>query len=212
MERVDKFFEKINGSFIIFFGLAFGIATIILSVVAYTSTGTSYSIFTHYISDLGAVSAPNNAYVVFNTGTIVGAFISPFITLFLFSFLRRKGTDKKLIVLWLMSDILSIIGSLLAGMFPEDTAYGMHLVGAFLVFFYGMMSKGLFGYAAIINLDISNRHGFPGFLAGTINTILMIVFLSNIDQSVVTFFEWMCLFSGWIFSLDIGIYALRTKY
>lgn len=212
MEKIDKFYKKVNGSIFIFLGLALSVATIVISVALYTSTGTSYSIFTHYISDLGAIySAPNNAHIVFNVGTMIGSFISPFTSLFLLSFLRKKGTDKKLIAVWFTCSVIVMIGSFMAGFFPEDSAYGMHFIGAFLVFFYGMMSHGFFGFAAITTPTISNKHGFPGLLVGTINTIFMFLFISNIGKSPIVFFEWICMFSGWIFSLDIGIYTLRNQ-
>jgi len=212
MEKIDTFYKKVNGSIFIFLGLALSVATIVISVALYTSTGTSYSIFTHYISDLGAVnSAPNNAHVVFNMGTMIGSFISPFTTLFLLSFLRKKGTDKKLIAVWFTCNVISIIGSFMAGFFPEDVIYIMHFIGAFLVFFFGMMSHGFFGFAAITTPTINSKHGFPGLLVGTVNTIFMFLFISNVGLSAIVFFEWMSMFSAWIFSLDIGIYTLRTQ-
>jgi len=212
MEKIDKFFDKVNGSLFIFLGLAISVMTIIISVALFTATGASYSIFTHYISDLGAVySAPNNAHVVFTFGMVLQSFVRPFTILFLLYFLRKKGTEKKMITIWFMCSVIAIIGTFLAGVFPEDTVYLMHFIGAFLVFFFGMMSHGFFGFAAITTPTIPNRHGFPGLLVGTVNTIFMLLFISNIGKTAIVFFEWMALFSGWIFSLDIGVYTLRTN-
>ena len=213
MEEIEKFFKKVNGSIFVFLGLAISVFTIIIAVALYTSTGTSYSIFTHYISDLGAVySAPNNAYMVFTIGMVLQALVQPFTALFLFYFLRKKGTDKKLTNVWLACSLLAFIGTIMAGVFPEDTWKHYHFYGAFLVFFFGMMSHGFFGLAAISTPTITNKHAFPGLLVATINTIFMFLYISNVPQSAVTFFEWMSLFSGWIFSIDIGIYTLRTQY
>ena len=213
MDKIEKFYNKINGSIFIFLGLAISVVTIIIAVALYTATGASYSIFTHYISDLGAVySAPNNAHVVFTIGMVLQALVQPFTALFLFYFLRKKGTDKKLTNVWFACSVLAFIGTIMAGVFPEDSWKHYHFYGAFLVFFFGMMSHGFFGLAVIATPALTNRHAFPGLLVATINTIFMFLYISNVPQSAVTFFEWMALFSGWIFSLDVGIYTLRTKY
>ena len=212
MDKIDKFYEKINGSFFIFLGLTISVVTIIISVALYTATGASYSIFTHYISDLGAVySAPNNAHVVFTLGMVLQALVQPFTAVFVLFFLRKKGTDRKLTNTWFACSLLVFIGTIMAGIFPEDTWVRYHFYGAFLVFFFGMMSHGFFGFAAITTPTINNKHGFPGLLVGTINTIFMFLYISNAPHSAIVFFEWMALFSGWFFSLDLGIYALRTQ-
>ena len=143
---------------------------------------------------------------------VLQSFVQPFTALFLFYFLRKKGTDTKLTNVWFACSVLAFIGTIMAGVFPEDSWWRYHFYGAFLVFFFGMMSHGFFGFAVITIPTITNKHAFPGLLVATINTIFMFLYISNVPQSAVTFFEWMALFSGWIFSLDVGIYTLRTQY
>ncbi|MFW9817969.1 MAG: DUF998 domain-containing protein [Candidatus Thorarchaeota archaeon] len=212
MELVNKIYRDINGSLFYFIGVGISIITIITSVALYTTGGGSYSILTNFVSDLGATSAPNNAFIAFNIGLILNSIISPFGTLFLaFLFLKNDIKLKWIVWLWVLVNIISSIATFLVALFPEDTMLGPHIVAAIITFFFGMISYIIYGILTIIMERINNIHSLLGFLLAALSIIFMSSWVLRIELSLITLLEWLVMFGGWGFGLYLGIMCLKLK-
>ena len=74
IENLDNFFRRYNGSYYFFIAIILSVSTTIISIIFYTQIDPTFTIVTHYVSDLG--SPPIGAQegklypsaVVFNTG------------------------------------------------------------------------------------------------------------------------------------------------
>ena len=161
---------------------------------------------------MGAVSAPNNAFIAFSTGLIVNSLISPFGALFLVVYFQKKNVKQSwMIWFWFSIEIISIIANFLVALFPEDTMSGPHTNAATILFFFGMLSNIFYGILIILTNKIANYHSIPGFILAIISFIFMMswIFIDNI--SIITLFEWLVLFGGWIFGVYIGVFTLKTQ-
>ncbi len=212
MELINNIYRKINGSLFYFIGVCISIITIITSVALYTAGGASYSIFTNFVSDLGATSAPNNAFIAFNIGLVLNSLISPFGTLFLaYLFLNNNVSKNWIVWFWVLVNIISSIATFLVALFPEDTMLGPHIVAAIITFFFGMLSYIIYSILAIITDRINNIHSLFGFLLAALSIIFMLSWVLRIELSLITLLEWAVLFAGWAFGIYLGIICLKLK-
>jgi hypothetical membrane protein len=158
------------------------------------------------------LSAPNNAFIAFNTGLILNSVISPFGTSFLAYLFLKNGIRKKWIVwLWVTVNIISSIATFLVALFPEDTMLGPHIVAAIITFFFGMVSYIIYGILALITERINNFHSLFGFLLATLSIVFMLSWVLRIELSLITLLEWFVMFGGWAFGLYLGILCLKLK-
>ncbi|MFX0023462.1 MAG: DUF998 domain-containing protein [Candidatus Hermodarchaeota archaeon] len=212
MELINKMFRDINGSLFYFIGVSISIITIITSVALYTASGASYSILTNFVSDLGAISAPNNAFIAFNIGLILNSIVSPFGTLFLaFLFINNNIKQKWIVWLWVLVNIISSLATFFVALFPEDTMLGPHIVVAIITFFFGMLSNVIYGILITFTERISNIHCIPGFLLAALSIIFMLSWVLRFELLVITLLEWMVLFGGWAFGIYLGVICLKLK-
>jgi hypothetical membrane protein len=212
MENIKLFYEKVNGSYFFFVGVAISIVAIIISIALYIAGGAPFSILTNFVSDLGAISAPNNAFIAFNTGLILNSILSPFGALFLFLYFKNTDIKQKAIIqFWFITNIISAITTFLVALFPEDTLLGPHAVAAIITFIFGMVSYCIYGIIVILIDNIAKYHSIPGFVLAAINMVFMLLWVFSVPLFVITFFEWLVLFGGWGFGIYLGFFALNAK-
>ncbi|MFX1328290.1 MAG: DUF998 domain-containing protein [Promethearchaeota archaeon] len=212
MEKIESFYNKFNGSYFFFIGVAISIISIIIAIVLYNTGGYTFNILTNYVSDLGATNAPNNAFIAFNIGLIINGSISPFGTLFLVLFFKNQSIKQKWIIwLWFLTNIISALATLLVGLFPEDIMLWAHNFTAFITFASLMFYYLIYGIIVILVDNVSKYHSIPGFILVLVNVIFMISYVFGINESLSTFFEWMVLFGGWAFGTYLGIFSLKVK-
>lgn len=212
MQNIKFFYEKVNGSYFFFIGVAISMISIIISIVLYITGGAPFSILTNFVSDLGATTAPNNAFIAFNTGLILNSILSPFGALFLFIYFKNKDIEQKgIIQFWFLANLITSLTTFLVGLFPEDILLGPHAVAAIITFLFGMISYCIYGIIIILIDSIAKYHSIPGFALAAINIIFMLLWVSNVHISVITLFEWLVLFGGWGFGIYLGIFAFNAK-
>lgn len=208
---MENFYEKVNGGYFFFIGVAISMISIVISVALYTAGGANYSIFTNYVSDLGAINTPNNAFIAFNTGLILNGILSPFGTLFLVFFFQNKDIiQKRIIRFWFLTSIISAISTFLVALFPEDIMLWPHNFFAFITFASIMLYNLIYGIIALLADKIAKYHSIPGFTFVIINISFMITYISNVYEPIVTFLEWMILFGGWAVGIYFGIFSLKV--
>ena len=212
MERIDKFYQSINGSIFYFVGVAISIISIITSIIMYTAGGATYSILNNFVSDLGATIAPNYAFIAFNTGLILNSIISPFGTLFLaLVFLNNDIKQKTIVWFWFFINIISAIATFLVAIFPEDIMIVPHVIAAIITFFFGMMSYVIYGIIIILIEKLAKYHSILGFLLALVSFIFIFSWVFRFNVSIITLLEWIVLFGGWAFGIYLGVLSLKLK-
>ncbi len=211
MENLSRFYDKIPGSYIAYIGFIFSVIFISIAVILYGDP--TFSIFTHYLSDLGAVA--RNSSLVFNIGMIISAPIRVLFGFYLLKFLKSKGANEKTVKMTTYTIVIGAIGSVILALFPYDVLLTMHMLGAFVYFFS----------VIIIQISISKMElkaeNMPKYLPiiGLIvvmNYVLFLVFeiseiISEIFRFLACFFEWMSYFSLMAWLVLHGYYIHRVN-
>jgi len=218
MEKLDRFYEKINGSY-------FGIAAFVISVLfltisqmLYIAEDPSFSITTNFISDLGA--RPNGADIAFSIGVIIsGVLFIPFY-LFLGRYLLKKGNNLSILIKGMYGGLIACIGSILVGVFPLDPdnklLYNLHIIAAGLYFYGLLIMLMIYGISEIKIATIPNILGIfaiiSAILLGAFITTLIFQYLTSTPFQTYTYItEWI---GSWIMSVWIIAniyYTLKNK-
>ena len=218
MERIDNFFEKINGSYFAFLTLICANLGILIGIILYTMVDPSYSLLSNFISDLSI--GPNGSNIAYSiTMFIMSLPLIPF-QLYLVRFLQRR--DSNILISWiaLIFALISTSSIFLIGLFPMDPAqpliYQIHIVLAVVLFGTGSIAYALYGYLELVNPEITKLPPLVSFITAIFLGLFCLSFsietLMNLNYSVFTYLiEWTALggFSVWL--LTHGVYTLRNK-
>jgi hypothetical membrane protein len=147
---LDKFYQKIPGSY---WGIVGGILGLLIFLVASVlfSLTASYSIVSNAVSELGW--GPNGSEPVFRIGMIIlGCLLAPYV-LFLTRFLWAKQGEPKaklrnaLNVLGIGCALIAVIGLFMVSIFGNvivDDLFYLHFVGAFVYFLFAIIFTSIF--------------------------------------------------------------------
>ncbi|MHA1489801.1 MAG: DUF998 domain-containing protein [Promethearchaeota archaeon] len=212
-EELDLFYKRFNEGFFAFIGVLIAIISISLAFVLYTSVDSSFSIFSHWISNLGA--GPNGADVVFNSGMIVTSLFTLIFLTCSFQSLQQKGVNKELLKVSFVAGLISSIGLFFVGVFPMDTARTMHGIAA-STFFIGMLFFSIFiGITELTSPKIPKLQAISGFLVAVFFAAYLICgLLAWSDIHSVQFLrnaiftEWLTLFVILAWMLERAIYTI----
>ena len=168
MENLDNFFRRFDGAYYFFIAIILAVSTIIISTILYIQVDPTFTIVSHYVSDLG--STPVGAQegklypsaVVFNTGFTILVIFRILLILFLARYLQIKGAPNKLIKIGIILAFISSSGSLIVALVPISVAVSIHMIGALILFVGSIFSGIMFG---IIELKTPN---IPRYLPLTI--------------------------------------------
>ena len=210
---MNKIIEKISSGYWFLIEMIVQSVSILISVIFYTMGGNEFSILTHFISNLGERSAPNNAFIPFYIGIIIRCIFRIFIILTLIEFLSKKEFKRKkdFIISIIIVNIGIFIGSIFMIIYPVDLMKSMHQFGAIMIFLSSMLLSFLISIIIILLSDIKNYHAILGIFIGFFIILMAIIFLMPVNISIKTVMEWMVMFVGWVFYADIGILILRSK-
>lgn len=217
MEKLDKFYNKVNGSY---FGIiAFLISTISVTIaqMLYMEIDPKFGITSNFISDLGV--GPNGPDIVFNIGMILfGFFLIPFFS-YVGWYLQKSDRNTPLKG-GILAGLLSSIGQILLGIFPFDPnnkfSYNMHILAGG-IFFYGLLIMLLiYGTSEYRNQEIPNSLAILSFiwaiLYGAFITSAIIQSLASIPFQTYTYvLEWIGAWVGGIWIIAHIYYTLKHK-
>ncbi len=211
MERLNGFYEKFPGSYFAYIAFIFAVIFMLISVILYNDP--AFSLFTHYISDLGA--STKGSSLLWNTSMIIVAPLRVVFGFYLLTFLKTKGSNEKSIKITAYTIVIAAVGSVIIALNPHDVSRMFHMIGAF-IYFFGVV---------IIQVKISkmelNAEDIPKYLpviglVVVVNYALFLSFeiseiISDLFRFLACFFEWMALFSilGWL--LIHGLYLHKIK-
>ncbi|MHA1490463.1 MAG: DUF998 domain-containing protein [Promethearchaeota archaeon] len=210
MEGLDKFYEKIHGSYFSFIGLAIFIIGLIIAI----SVEPNFSFFAIYISDLGAPT--NSAYVIFDICWFITGIFIIFFLLFFTRYLQEKGANTIGTWITFILGVLSAGGIMGLAIFNSIDFYFMHFISELLFFFTGIC------YLIIYALLESKIPKFPK-LQVIFNLIVMCFFVLYLILLIADkihpglypefkcFSEWLFLFSDLFWFFENGIFTLKVK-
>jgi len=211
MEKLNDLYEKFPGSYVAYLGFIFSIVFMSVAIVLYDDP--SFSIFTHYISDLGA--STKGSAIVWNISMIITAPIRIIFGFYLLKLLETKGANQKTLKITAFFMVISAIGSTFIALNPHDTSRLLHMLGAF-TYFIGVV---------VIQVNITKielkTENIPKYLPIVSIAVVMcyILFLSFEISELISeffkilacFFEWMAYFVLMAWLVLHGIYTQQNK-
>jgi hypothetical membrane protein len=215
MEIVDKLYNKIHGAFFALMGVIWFFITFIIAVILYIMDDPSFSLFTKYISDLGAGPNPLGN-LIFNIGLIGTSILMIFSHLFFIRFLQKIGGNKILLAITLISGIISSLGLLFLGIFPKYTFEAQHQIASYIYFGAGVAYLLCYG---VIELKVESI-GKPQAIFNFIVSVFYILYLvfkilvrlkTGFPTEIEKFTEWLMLFSTLSWFFEFGLLTIKNK-
>ena len=211
MENLNKFYEKFPGSYVAYIGFIFSVAFMSIAIILYNDP--SFSIFTHYISDLGASTRGSSA--LWNLSMILTVPIRIIFGFYFLKLLETKGADRKTLTVTAYFMIISAIGSSLIALNPHDISRMFHMLGAF-TYFIGVVviqvniskmelkAEDVPRYLPIVGLSVIACYVL--FLGFEISELV-----SDSFKILACFFEWMGFFTIMAWLVLHGYYSHVAK-
>jgi len=217
MKKLDKFYEKINGSYFGIIALLIWIVSITIAQILYMEADPSFSISTNFISDLG--TGPNGSDIVFSIGMILtGVSIMPFYVYI--GWYLQKGENLNSLRIGMIAGLIGSIGMMLVGVFPlnpnDNISFIMHIIAAGILF-NGVLSMLLiYGISEYRNPEISNLLSILAFITaglyGAFMTSVIIQYLTSTPfQSYTYLIEWIGTWVMGIWMIAHIYYTLKNK-
>lgn len=207
------FFNKIPGYYFGLLTVFFGGISIILSYILYTSADNSFSIFTHYISDLGI--GPNGANLIFGLGLPIMSFMAFFYHISEIYRSKQLTIYKFLLVPVWLCVISNTIGGILAGTF--NITFLIHSAAAFLYFMGVILYYLMFLIMTSVEKQVNKVElilytivfGTSSFFLGI--SLISFLFPSLSTIISITFMEWIAVFSYLPAILIRSLYLLHRN-
>lgn len=214
MEKIDKFYKKINGTYFLFLAIILQQIFGITAMIFYLSFDPTFSMATNWLSDLG--TGPYG--YIYNFGMIIANMMYILFFISLSRYLQLKGVKKNLNLICSIFGLGSAIGGILVGLFPIQQAGVMtwpHFITASIFFWSNLgfwMGLGV--------IEFSNSE-FPKILAYicTITAIFFTIFnvfvniwvFTSLFKTISILMEWLVVYSMVISYIIYGIYFLRNR-
>ncbi|MHA2392684.1 MAG: DUF998 domain-containing protein [Promethearchaeota archaeon] len=211
MEKLNRFYEKFPGSYIAYIGFIFSIIFMSIAIALYKDP--SFTIFTHYISDLGA--STKGSALIWNVSMILTAPIRLIFGFYLLKFLERRDAKKKTIKITAYFMVISAIGSTVLALNPHDISRMFHMLGAF-VYFIGVVVIQVNISKMELKVDKMPKYlPFVGFLVIACYVLFLGFEISELAlesfKYIACFFEWMAFFSLMAWLVLHGYYTQIAK-
>lgn len=217
MEKLDKFYKKINGNYFGLISVFIAAISITVAQLLYMAVDPTFSITTNFISDLG--TGPNGSDIVFSIAMILsGVLIMPFYV-YIGWYLQKRENQNSLRI-GMIAGLIGSIGMMLVGVFPLNPndifSYNMHIIAAGILF-YGVLSMLLiYGISEYRNPEISNLLSILAFITaglyGAFMTSVIIQYLASIPFQAYTYIiEWIGTYSMGIWIIAHVYYTLTHK-
>jgi len=218
-ERIDNFFkeiyDKIPGYYFGILGLLIFLSSTLIAVFVYLSVNPDYSIFTNWISDLGA--GPDGANIIFNTGWVLSSGLILLFHIYQIQNIKKKIEKKYFYLLKFMaiSNISFTLGIFLVGIFPEYYPV-KHLIAATFYFLGGFLFFSIYGVLGVLNKKIPLSYIFIVTFISIIYILFYITahFPDTLSKVGITptSMEWMTLISEASMMLMILFHSLIENY
>ncbi len=207
MEKLERFYEKFPGSYVALLTFIFALAFNLISIILYNDP--SYSLFTHYISDLGA--STSGSVIFWSVNMIIASPLRVLIGFYLLGLLGKRGANEKYIKITAYFIVIGAIGSIIIALNPHDISRAFHLIGAF-TYFIGVVFIQTFFFKMELNAeDIPKYLPFVSILVVvvyfTFLSLEIVVLVTGFLREIACFSEWMAFFSLMVW---LGLHGYYT--
>jgi hypothetical membrane protein len=197
MDILNNLYKKIHGSYFGFLGVGISITSIFIAYLLYIQVDASFTIFTHFISDLG--DGANYSNIVFNIGMICTSIINLLFYIYLTQYLMNQNAQKGPIFASFGSVLLSFVGGLFVGFFPSATAHIPHLIGALFSFAGSFLISVFYSISEFSVPNFNRKIASSGLVQAPFPIIFMLLYItlyfSGINTILPIFMEWTAYFS-----------------
>ena len=218
MEKFDKLFDKLNGGYLCFIILIINIVLNQIAQAYYMPFNPDYSIFTNYISDMGA--GPIETKILITLNNVILGILNFFLIFFIVRDLEKRDANKNLIMISLIFGIIMCISLIFTGLFllepATPVAYEIHRIAT--VFFFSSLAilMLVYGYLEIKLPDFTKLLVIISIILGIFSLIFMIGFViveytAVPRQTFVYFIEHMTIYAFIPLLIAHGVFFIRNK-
>jgi len=214
MEKLDRFYGRIKGSYFGFIGTGINLLGILIAITLFMQVDPTFNLFSNYISDLG--DGPNHSDIVFNISVILTGIILWFFYLYLMRYLQKMGGNQNLTIISFISGFIASIGAILVGIFTSEKAPELHRFSAALAFVGSLLALIFFGISEYYIPEIPKKLSCLGFFLAPLSFLFLIFFLilnttPGFNRGITIFTEWLAYFANTAWLIIQGIYTLKSK-
>ena len=201
MEKLERFYEKFPGSYVALLTVVYALIFNLISIILYNDP--NYSLFTHYISDLGA--STSGSVIFWGIGMIISAPLRVLFGFYLLGLLGKRGANEKYIKITAYFIMIGAIGTIMIALNPHDTSRFFHLLGAFTYFICVVIIQTFFFKMELKAEDIPKYLPFVSILVVVVYfaflSFEMLELVSESFRAIACFLEWMAFFTlmAWLF-------------
>ena len=211
MENLERFYDKFPGSYVAILTVVYALIFNLISIILYNDP--SYSLFTHYISDLGA--STSGSVIFWSVNMIISAPLRVLIGLYLLGLLAKRGVNENYIKITVYFIVIGAIGSIIIALNPHDTSRFFHLIGAFTYFIGVVFLQAFFFKMELKAEDIPKYLPFASILVVaayfTFLSLEILVLVTGFLREIACFSEWIAFFSLMAWLGFHGYYTYQVK-
>lgn len=183
------------------------IIVVLTSTLSYLSGHPDFSIFTTYLSDIGATAGWPQ--ILFNSGTLIAAPIRYLVIVLLILRLGQLGAGRAFIFATLIIGLISTVGTVVMTAVPSNVSLSIHKMGIPLYFLGVVILQILIGIKEWSIRDIPKILPCLSFLLVVVYFVFaMLVILhekGTVSRTTPVIWEWLAFFSSvvWVFAQSI---------
>lgn len=215
MEKVDLFYDRINGGYFAIVAIIVSMILSTISMALYQSVDPMFSMSTNWVSDLA--TGPYG-YIAIIQAFLFSILMLPFF-LYLARFLEKKGVNKLLAWIVFTTGFIMSLGILFCGVFPlkqPGVLNTEHVVAAFIYFYGALFFWILLGISEYINPEISRAQAIIAFITVFfwilfVPAVTLLFLNPEINQNIVKSLQWLATIVASFSFLELGIYTVKKK-
>jgi hypothetical membrane protein len=211
MEKLERFYEKFPGSYVALLTIVWVLTFHLISIILYNDP--NYSLFTHYISDLGA--STSGSVIFWSVNMIIASPLRVLIGFYMLGLLAKRGVNERSIKITAYLTVIGAIGSIIIALNPHDTSRAFHLIGAFTYFIGVVIVQTFFFKMELGAEEIPKYLPFISILVVvvyfTFLSLEILVLATGFFREIACFSEWMAFFSLMAWLGLHGYYTYQLK-
>ncbi|MFX1276897.1 MAG: DUF998 domain-containing protein [Promethearchaeota archaeon] len=213
LERMEPIYKVVPATSFGFAAVINSLTALLISFILYISVDPSFSLFTHWISHLGA--GPNGSNIIFNAGICITSVLLFLFYMYFIKDFRKRGAKKILTDLFFLSTIGTCLGLFLVALFPYEIVI-LHSIAAFTFFISGLLSSILYAVLILITKGSKKVQALfalitTGFLCFHLIISIVPAFSIDLDSRIAVFSEWLSLFAMLALIIEVGFYHIPEQ-
>ena len=184
-----------------------GILVVLMATLAYLPEHPDFSIFSTYLSDIGATAGWPQ--VIFNSGTLIAAPIRYLVIVLLVLRLTQLGAGRPFFYSTLIIGLISTSGTIVMTAVPYSVSISIHKMGIPLYFLGVVILQTLIGVREFSLKGVPKVLSWLSFLVVVIYFVFAILATlhgrGTVNRNVPVIWEWLAFFLSvvWVFAQSI---------